>query len=163
MGPLVTHQWLPDSSGFFYTAGDMTSESFAFRAYFHSLGGEPAGAPEPVDVIHAPTVQVAADGKHAVVTAVWPLPQYVCDLPQRSWRPEAAYQRVLAFFREHPLRLFDPDRLAGPLAAGSQGISVQEGTAPAVRSTEGRVPPTGDRGVATPDPALAACRHTAGW
>ncbi|WP_158895744.1 prolyl oligopeptidase family serine peptidase [Amycolatopsis anabasis] len=87
MGPLVTPQWLPDSSGFFYTAGDLSSESFAFRAYFHPVGGEPATDPEPVDVVHAPTVQVAADGKHAVVTAVWPLPQYVCELPQRTWRP----------------------------------------------------------------------------
>ncbi|WP_236790858.1 prolyl oligopeptidase family serine peptidase [Amycolatopsis sp. GM8] len=87
LGPLVTPQWLPDSSGFFYTAGDMASEAFTFRAFFHALGGEPATEPEPVDIIHAPTVQVAADGRHAVVTAVYPLPQYVCDLPEREWRP----------------------------------------------------------------------------
>jgi prolyl oligopeptidase len=86
MGPMVTPQWLPDSSGFFYTAGDLTSESFAFRAYFHAPGGEIA-EPEPLDIAHAPTVQVAADGRHAVATAIWPLPQYVCDLPERTWRP----------------------------------------------------------------------------
>lgn len=87
MGPMVIPQWLPDSSGFFYTAGDLTSESFAFRPYFHAVGGEPATEPEPVDVPLGATVQVAADGRHAVVTAVWPLPQFVCDLPQRTWRP----------------------------------------------------------------------------
>ncbi|GAA3543492.1 prolyl oligopeptidase family serine peptidase [Amycolatopsis ultiminotia] len=87
MGPLVTPQWLPDSSGFFYTAGELSTESFAFRAYFHSLGGGPVTEPEPIDVANAPTVQVAADGKHAVATDVWPLPQYVCDLPGRAWRP----------------------------------------------------------------------------
>ncbi|WP_167756706.1 MULTISPECIES: prolyl oligopeptidase family serine peptidase [unclassified Amycolatopsis] len=87
MGPTVVPQWLPDSSGFFYTAGDLTSEAFAFRAYFHAVGDEPASEPEPVDVVHAPTVQVSADGKRAVVTAVWPLPEYVCELPQRTWRP----------------------------------------------------------------------------
>ncbi|MFD2470380.1 prolyl oligopeptidase family serine peptidase [Amycolatopsis silviterrae] len=87
MGPLVTPQWLPDSSGFFYTAGDLSGESFAFRAYFHALGEKPATEPEPVDVANAPAVQVAADGRHAVATAVWPLPQYVCDLPDRTWRP----------------------------------------------------------------------------
>ncbi|WIV54054.1 prolyl oligopeptidase family serine peptidase [Amycolatopsis nalaikhensis] len=87
MGPLVTPQWLPDSSGFFYTAGDLSAESFAFRVYFHPVGGEPATEPEPIEIPHGPTVQVAADGKYAVVTAVWPLPQYVCDLPDRSWRP----------------------------------------------------------------------------
>ncbi|WP_033294099.1 prolyl oligopeptidase family serine peptidase [Amycolatopsis jejuensis] len=87
MGPMVTPHWLPDSSGFFYTAGDLTAESFAFRVYFHTVGGAPATEPEPVDIAHGATVQVSADGKHAVVTAVWPLPQYVCDLPERKWRP----------------------------------------------------------------------------
>ncbi|WP_165436529.1 prolyl oligopeptidase family serine peptidase [Amycolatopsis suaedae] len=87
MGPMVVPQWLPDSSGFFYTAGDLSSESFTFRPYFHQVGGEPATEPEPVDVPPAATVQVAADGKHAIMTAVWPLPQYVCELPRRTWRP----------------------------------------------------------------------------
>lgn len=87
MGPLVTPQWLPDSSGFFYTAGDTASETFAFRPYLHLVGKEPATEPEPVEMQYGPTTQVAADGKHAVMTAVWPLPQYVCDLPQREWRP----------------------------------------------------------------------------
>ncbi|MFI0469838.1 prolyl oligopeptidase family serine peptidase [Saccharopolyspora sp. 5N102] len=87
MGPLVTPQWLPDSSGFFYTAGDMSSESFAFQVYFHAVGGPPATEPEPVDVVHGATVQVSTDGKRAVVSGVWPLPQYVCDLPRRAWRP----------------------------------------------------------------------------
>ncbi|WP_031464925.1 prolyl oligopeptidase family serine peptidase [Sciscionella sediminilitoris] len=87
MGPLVTPQWLPDSTGFFYTAGDTAAETFAFHVYFHRVGAEPAAEPEPVDVEHGPVVQVAADGAHAVLTGVWPLPRYVCELPERKWRP----------------------------------------------------------------------------
>ncbi|WP_290051918.1 prolyl oligopeptidase family serine peptidase [Amycolatopsis solani] len=87
MGPMITPQWLPDSSGFFYTAGDLSAESFAFRVYFHTIGAEPPAEPEPVTGAEGPTVQVAADGKHAVLTSVWPLPRYVCDLPERNWRP----------------------------------------------------------------------------
>lgn len=86
-GPLAIPKWLPDSSGFFYTAGELSSDLFVFRPYFHQIGSKPAAEPEPVDVPPAANFQVAADGKHAVMTAVWPLPQYVCDLPQRTWRP----------------------------------------------------------------------------
>lgn len=87
MGPLITPQWLPDSSGFFYTAGDMLSDTFEFRAYFHVVGSGPATESEPVHIEHGPVIQVAADGGHAVMTGVWPLPQYVCELPRRIWRP----------------------------------------------------------------------------
>lgn len=87
MGPLVTPQWLPDSSGFFYTAGDPSAEVFAFHVYLHRVGAEPATAPQPVHAPNAPMAQVAADGRHAVVTSVWPLPRYVCELPRRAWRP----------------------------------------------------------------------------
>lgn len=87
VGPLVIPQWLPDGSGFFYTAGITSEGAFALRVYLHLVGSPAAADPEPVDVANGPTVQVAADGRHAVVTSVWPLPQYVCDLPRRQWRP----------------------------------------------------------------------------
>ena len=87
LGPMILPQWLPDSSGFFYTAGDLSAESFAFRIWFHEIGSEPPAEPEPVSAGEGPAVQVSADGKRAVLTGVWPLPQYVCDLPERNWRP----------------------------------------------------------------------------
>jgi prolyl oligopeptidase len=88
VGPLVTPQWLGDSTGFFYTAGVQTADVFTFEAFFHELGTPPPTQPEPVGVPDdAPVVQVAADGRHAVATSVWTLPRFVCDLPQRNWRP----------------------------------------------------------------------------
>ncbi len=87
MGPLSVPQWIPDGSGLFFTAADMSSETFGLRTYFHSVGAAAPDEPEPFDVPHGPTVQVSADGSRAVVSAVWPLPQYVCDLPGRAWRP----------------------------------------------------------------------------
>lgn len=87
VGPLVTPQWLADSSGFFYTAGDTSAETFTFAVYLHQVGSEPATDPEPVRAPDAPLVQVAADGRRAVLSGVWPLPRYFCDLPRREWRP----------------------------------------------------------------------------
>lgn len=87
MGPLVAPQWMPDSAGFFYTAGDTSADAFTFQLYFHRVGSASAAGPEPVHIVDAPVAQVAADGRHAVVTGVWPLPRYVCDLPRREWRP----------------------------------------------------------------------------
>lgn len=87
VGPLVTPQWIGDSSGFFYTAGDPSAEVFSFDVYFHEVGKPPVTAPEPVSAPDAPVVQVAADGRHAVASSVWALPRFVCELPQRNWRP----------------------------------------------------------------------------
>jgi len=87
VGPLATPQWLPDSSGFFFTAADPAAEIFEFRVFFHKLGSPAPTEPEPVDAPDAPLVQVAADGRHAVASAVWSLPRFVCKLPEREWRP----------------------------------------------------------------------------
>lgn len=87
VGPLVVPQWLPDSSGFFYSAVDPSAGGFAFGAYLHRVGAEPATEAEPVHAPDVVLVQVAADGRHAVATGVWPLPRYICDLPGRAWRP----------------------------------------------------------------------------
>lgn len=87
VGALVIPQWLPDSSGFFCTGVDPSADGFAFDAYLHRVGGDPVTEPEPVHAPDAVLVQVAADGRHAVATGVWPLPRYVCELPGRTWRP----------------------------------------------------------------------------
>lgn len=86
-GPFVAPQWLPDGSGFFYVAGDESEQTFTWPAYFHRVGHAAPTSPEPVPPLPGTIVQVAADGRHAVLTGLMACPRWVCELPERSWRP----------------------------------------------------------------------------
>ncbi|MFE0359308.1 prolyl oligopeptidase family serine peptidase [Streptomyces nigra] len=86
-GLMAVPQWTPDSAGFFCTAADPAGDAYSFPVYYHRVGAGAPPAPEAVDAPDIPLVQVDPAGRYAVATSVFALPRYVCELPERAWRP----------------------------------------------------------------------------
>lgn len=84
--------WLPDASGFYYSAGRRRStEEFGFSIFFHRPGAEPPAEPEPVAGRGGLTrPQISDDGRYvaAIGGHLDTRPDYLLDRRDgRGWRP----------------------------------------------------------------------------
>jgi prolyl oligopeptidase len=86
--------WLPDSSGFFFTARDeSTSEHFRNAVFFHRLGDAPPQTPESIDLPNGlasyAVTQLSAAGRAVMSVGLFrSLPAYRRDLnSSEPWAP----------------------------------------------------------------------------
>lgn len=83
--------WLPDSSGFYYTARDPAAMQDGSKIYRYTLGAEPTIRPEDYQKsAEMMWVKPAGDGRHMLLIAdhLNPRPEYIRDeTSSDGWRP----------------------------------------------------------------------------
>lgn len=83
--------WLPDSSGFYFSAIEPSMTTADMKVFRQMLGAELVGEPERYEITHSLTwAKVAADGKHTLLIAdhLNPRPDFIRDETSGGdWRP----------------------------------------------------------------------------